>query len=67
MVKQRARRERILEVRTMFEPCRVARQEVVRAYERLLPTRRRKIGRATEPVDIKEAKDEIRRRLGGGQ
>ena len=67
VVNQRARRGRVLEVRAMFEPCRIAPQEVARAYERLLSTRRRKVGAVTEPVKIIEPKDEIRSKQGGGQ
>ncbi len=67
VVDQRAKPARVLEVKAMFEPCRIARQEVARAYERLMPTRRHKVGASAEPVKIVEPEDEIRSRQGGGQ
>jgi hypothetical protein len=56
-----------LEVRVMFEPSRIASQELVRAYERVMPTRRRKVGPVSEPVEIIEQVDEISIRQGGGR
>ena len=66
MVNQKAKPARILEVRAMFEPCRIATREEARAYERLMPTSRRRIAE-TEPDKTVEPEEEIRSRQGGGQ
>jgi hypothetical protein len=56
-----------LEVRVMFEPNRIASQEMMRAYERLMPSRRRRVGAVREPVEIADRADEISRMQGGGR
>jgi len=66
VVDQKARRGHVLEVRAMYEPCRIARQELIRAYERLAPSRRRKINSRPEGIQqVDEA--EQKRSQGGGR
>lgn len=51
----------------MFEPSRIASQEMMRAYERLMPSRRRRVGAVREPVEIADLVDEISKMQGGGR
>ena len=67
MVNQGATPQRGLEVNVMFKPCRIATLELARAYDRLLPIGRRKLGRANQSAKIDKPVDEIRGRQGGGR
>ena len=67
MVNQGATPERGLEVKVMFEPCRIAARELARAYDLLLPIGRHKLGPGNQSAKIDKQVDEIRGRQGGGR